>query len=206
MKLKLSVLTTLLSLTSLAQIQHSVSVTGGFAFTGSGDMYGTVVEGAYSYYFNRWSITGQIGRADFSGRFGNVVQEPGLGLVDFVPASRLTNYRTADLLFGYSTRLGNSRMNFITRGGASMARISSYFIGPMWGNNDYDVLDLGYLLEVGLGYEVIRTGNASIDLNLKASGRNYINTNDGYVRLSVGLTCRLYEKPEDLLSSANQEL
>lgn len=188
----IAALTLFTSLSSKAQLQHSISVTGGFAYTGSGDMIGTVVEGAYSYYFDQWSLTGQIGRADFSGGRNGVILQPGAGFVDFVPAGRVTNYRTADLLFGYTRRFSDTRFNLITRGGASLARIGTYYIDPVLQNNDFDVLDLGYVLELGLGYEIIQTGSATIDLHLKASARNYVNTNDGYVRLAVGMTCRLY--------------
>lgn len=173
-------------------LRHSMSITGGFAYTGSGDMYGTAVEGAYSYYFDKWSVTGQIGRADFS-RVGNgTVAEPGLGIVDYVPADVFTAYRTADLLIGYTLPLAEHRLHFIARGGFSLARIGTYYIDPAWQNEDFDVLDMGALAEVGLGYTIINTCTATIDVNIKAQGRNYFNTNDGYVRLSTGITCRLY--------------
>lgn len=193
-KTLLSLLFTTTALTSTAQLEHSVSVTGGFAYSGSGDMVGTVVEGAYSFYINQWSLTGQIGRADFSGyRNGNVLT-PDQGIYDYVPAGRITNYRTADVLAGYSKSFSNRKWNLIARVGPSLARVSSYFIDPTWQNDDYDVLDIGGVAEVGIGYTVFKTGTATLDFNLKASGRKYINTNDGYVRLSAGITCRLYNQ------------
>lgn len=192
MKLKFTLLSALFSFVSLAQIQHSVSVTGGFAYTGSGDMWGTAVEGAYSYYFGDWSVTGQIGRADFFRSGSGAVAEPGLGVVDFVPAERFTAYRTADLLAGYTVPFAENRLHLIVRGGASLARIGTYYIDPVWQNNDYDVLDLGAVGEIGLGFTIISSGTATIDINIKAQGRHYFNTDDGYVRPSIGITCRLY--------------
>ncbi|NVK26488.1 MAG: hypothetical protein HWE14_00520 [Flavobacteriia bacterium] len=182
------------SFTSIAQLKHSVSITGGFARTGSGDLWGTVVEGAYSYYIGNWSFSGQIGRADFSGTRTGEVQQPGLGVVNYVPADVISTYRLADILFGYTQPFASNKMNFIARVGPSLARTARYYIDPRYVNSDYDALDLGFVLEVGAGYNVITTGTAIIDLNLKASGRNYFGTDDGFVRLSVGITCRLYNQ------------
>ncbi len=187
-------LITFISISSTAQLRHSVSVTGGFAYTGDGDMWGTAVEGAYTYYWSNWSVSGQIGRADFSGARTTVIGEPDLGFVNFVPADVVTTYRTADVLLGYTFPFANNRMNFIGRVGPSLGRIATYYVNPIYANNDFDVLDVGAVAEVGFGYTVIRSGTATIDLNIKASGRTYLGTHDGYGRISVGITCRLYDQ------------
>ncbi len=178
----------------IAQPNHSVTVSGGFATTYSNSLVGTVVEGAYSYYFGNWSLTGQIGRADFAGERTTMISRPDFGVVNYVPADIVSMYRTADLLGGYSHSLHNSKVHLIARTGPSLARTAQYFINPTLTETDYDILDVGIASELGIGYTVISSGTATIDLNLKLSARQYFSVDEGYIRLAVGITCRLYDQ------------